>query len=136
MVLAGGTAAALLLGVEPFDLGLPGVWYAMGLLMVSRLGTMVWRYQSESGPLPPSAERVQLSQPASLQPAAALLASGSGGSSSGGEGGSAAGLAGSGGSSASSVLGSVEDLSNNALESPLPPQGAVRREAGSSGPRR
>ncbi len=57
MVLAAGTAAGLLLGVEPLGLGLPGVWYAMGLLMVSRLGTMMWRYQSESGPLPPSGVR-------------------------------------------------------------------------------
>lgn len=54
MVLAAGTAAGLLLGVEPLELGLPGVWYALGLLMVSRLGTMMWRYQSEDGPLPPS----------------------------------------------------------------------------------
>lgn len=54
MVLAAGTAAGLLFGVEPLGLGLPGVWYAMGLLMVSRLGTMMWRYQSEDGPLPPS----------------------------------------------------------------------------------
>lgn len=53
-MLAGGTAVGLLLGVEPLELGLPGVWYAMGLLMVSRLGTMMWRYQSEAGPLPPS----------------------------------------------------------------------------------
>lgn len=35
----------------------------MGLLMLSRLATMVWRYQSEDGPLPPSGE-----------PLAALLA--------------------------------------------------------------
>lgn len=57
MVVAAGTAVALLLGVEPLELGLPGVWYAMGLLMISRLGTMLWRYQSEDGPLPPSGER-------------------------------------------------------------------------------
>ena len=54
MVLAAGTAAGLLLGVEPLGLGLEGVWCALALLMVSRLGTMVWRYQSEQGPLPPS----------------------------------------------------------------------------------
>jgi hypothetical protein len=56
MVLAGGTAGALLLGVEPLGLGLPGVWGALGLLMASRLATMAWRYQSEAGPLPPSGE--------------------------------------------------------------------------------
>lgn len=56
MVVAAGTAVGLLLGVEPLGLGLPGVWYAMGILMVSRLGTMLWRYQSEDGPLPPSGE--------------------------------------------------------------------------------
>lgn len=76
MVLAAGTAAGLLFGVEPLGLGLPGVWYAMGLLMVSRLGTMMWRYQSEDGPLPPSAERATLAEPAAppLPPAAASSA--------------------------------------------------------------
>lgn len=28
----------------------------MGLLMLSRLATMMWRYQSEDGPLPPSGQ--------------------------------------------------------------------------------
>jgi hypothetical protein len=124
MVLAGGTAAALLLGVEPLELGLPGVWYAMGLLMVSRLGTMMWRYQSESGPLPPSAER----RP---QPDA------------GDGGGGVAAAAGLGppslassSSSSSSALSSLDDVSNNAVEGPRPAQGAAWREAGPAGKRR
>lgn len=75
MVLAAGTAAGLLLGVEPLELGLPGVWYALGLLMVSRLGTMLWRYQSEDGPLPPSAERTALAEPAGPSAPAAATAS-------------------------------------------------------------
>ena len=54
MVVAAGTGSALLVGVEPLELGLPGVWYALGLLMTSRLATMIWRYQSATGPLPPS----------------------------------------------------------------------------------
>ena len=53
MVVAAATAAGLLLGVEPLGLGLEGVWGAMALLMLSRLGTLWWRYQDPSGPLPP-----------------------------------------------------------------------------------
>lgn len=53
MVVAAATAVGLLLGVEPLGLGLEGVWGAMALLMVSRLGTLAWRYQDPSGPLPP-----------------------------------------------------------------------------------
>lgn len=47
------TAVALLVGVEPWELGLQGVWGALAVLMVSRLVTLVWRYQSAGGPLPP-----------------------------------------------------------------------------------
>lgn len=54
MVLAAATAAGLLLGVEPLGLGLPGVWGALGVLMASRLATLLWRYQSPGGPLPPA----------------------------------------------------------------------------------
>ena len=67
MLVAAGTGSALLLGVEPLELGLPGVWYALGLLMTSRLATMVWRYQSATGPLPPSgAPRTRTCLPAML----------------------------------------------------------------------
>ena len=68
MVLAAGTAVGLLLGVEPLGLGLPGVWWALGLLMASRLGTMLWRYQSEDGPLPPSGEPALASKRPPLPP--------------------------------------------------------------------
>ncbi|KAL4425326.1 hypothetical protein ABPG75_009342 [Micractinium tetrahymenae] len=113
MVLAAGTAAGLLLGVEPLGLGLPGVWYAMGLLMVSRLGTMMWRYQSESGPLPPSAEREAAADatPPALPPAAAASVALS--SSDFGDGGA---------SSHPAAL-------NNAVEGPLPQHGARWRGA-------
>ncbi len=33
--------------------GLPGVWRALSLLSVARLGTLLWRYQHPIGPLPP-----------------------------------------------------------------------------------
>ncbi|PRW33758.1 MATE efflux family [Chlorella sorokiniana] len=78
MVVAAGTAVALLLGVEPLGLGLPGVWYAMGLLMLSRLATMMWRYQSEDGPLPPSAELAAQQQQLMAAASAAVLERSSG----------------------------------------------------------
>jgi len=53
MVLAAGSAAGLLLAVEPLQLGLPGVWVAQAVLMAGRLATLGLRYQSSSGPLPP-----------------------------------------------------------------------------------
>ncbi|KAL4419186.1 hypothetical protein ABPG77_007776 [Micractinium sp. CCAP 211/92] len=114
MVLAAGTAAGLLLGVEPLGLGLPGVWYAMGLLMVSRLGTMMWRYQSESGPLPPSAERGELAESVAAPPPLAAPSPGSLSSSDSVDGGP----------------GSRAAALNNAVEGPpLQQQGARRRGA-------
>ena len=50
MSLAAGCVVALLAAVEPLDLGLPGVWYALAGLMLLRMTTLVWRYQSSSGP--------------------------------------------------------------------------------------
>ena len=32
------------------DLGLPGVWYALAGLMLLRMATLVWRYESKNGP--------------------------------------------------------------------------------------
>lgn len=115
MVLAAGTAVLLLLGVEPLELGLQGVWYALGLLMVSRLGTMIWRYQSEDGPLPPSAERLAaVERPSALPPAAPAPAAALG-------------------SAAELEDSSLVTLSNNAVEAPVPQQGMRRREAGKAG---
>jgi hypothetical protein len=53
MLVASGSAAALLLAVEPLNLGLSGVWGAQALLMVGRLVTLGHRYMSPQGPLPP-----------------------------------------------------------------------------------
>lgn len=53
MVVAAASAVGLLVGVEPMELGLTGVWGALALLMAGRLVTLVWRYQSPKGPLPP-----------------------------------------------------------------------------------
>ncbi len=55
MVIAAASAVGLLMGVEPMELGLTGVWGALAVLMTGRLATLVWRYQSPNGPLPPSA---------------------------------------------------------------------------------
>lgn len=54
MVIAAATAVGLLMGVEPMELGLTGVWGALAVLMAGRLATLVWRYQSPNGPLPPN----------------------------------------------------------------------------------
>jgi putative MATE family efflux protein len=53
MVIAAASAVGLLMGVEPMELGLTGVWGALAVLMTGRLATLVWRYQSPNGPLPP-----------------------------------------------------------------------------------
>jgi MATE family multidrug resistance protein len=53
MVVAAASAVGLLMGVEPMELGLTGVWGALAVLMTGRLATLVWRYQSPNGPLPP-----------------------------------------------------------------------------------
>ena len=50
MSLAAGCVVAFLAAVEPMDLGLPGVWYALAGLMLLRMATLVWRYESKSGP--------------------------------------------------------------------------------------
>jgi putative MATE family efflux protein len=50
MSLAAGCVLAFLTAVEPLDLGLPGVWYALAGLMVLRMATLVWRYESKDGP--------------------------------------------------------------------------------------
>jgi hypothetical protein len=57
MAISAATATGLLQGVQPLGLGLEGVWGAMAMLMVSRLATLVWRYQDPSGPLPPQQRR-------------------------------------------------------------------------------
>lgn len=53
MSLAAGSAAAVLLAVEPMHLELMGVWGGLVALMAGRLVTLLWRYQSKDGPLPP-----------------------------------------------------------------------------------
>lgn len=58
MTVAAGSAILLLASVEPLDLGIEGVWYALAALMTFRLGTLVYRYQSDDGPLSPA--RVEL----------------------------------------------------------------------------
>ena len=42
MVVSGVAAIAMLLMVVPFEWGLPGVWWAIGLLNVVRAGTLGW----------------------------------------------------------------------------------------------
>jgi hypothetical protein len=39
--------------VEPWEAGLEGVWSALAVLMMARLLTLGWRYQSQDGPVPP-----------------------------------------------------------------------------------
>lgn len=60
MTLAAGSAVVFLAAVEPLDLGLKGVWYALAALMTLRMGTLVWRYQSSSGPFSPQGQQVVL----------------------------------------------------------------------------
>lgn len=58
MSLAAGCVVSFLAAVEPLDLGLPGVWEALAGLMLLRMATLVWRYQSNDGPF--SKEGIQL----------------------------------------------------------------------------
>jgi hypothetical protein len=60
MVGASAVAASMLVMVEPSGAGLEGVWSALAVLMVGRLVTLGWRYQSNSGPLPPQQQQQQL----------------------------------------------------------------------------
>ena len=60
MTVAAGSAIALLAAVEPLDLGLEGVWYALAALMTFRLSTLLWRYYSPDGPLAPAIEMAAL----------------------------------------------------------------------------
>lgn len=60
MTVAAGSAIALLAAVEPLDLGLEGVWYALAALMTFRLGTLLWRYYSPDGPLAPAVKMAAL----------------------------------------------------------------------------
>ncbi len=55
MVGASAIAASMLALVLPMGWGLEGVWCSLALLMSARLATLVARFQSEQGPLPPSA---------------------------------------------------------------------------------
>jgi len=54
MIGASAVAASLLVMVEPSGTGLEGVWAALAVLMVGRLATLGWRFQSADGPLPPT----------------------------------------------------------------------------------
>ncbi|EFN56963.1 hypothetical protein CHLNCDRAFT_51240 [Chlorella variabilis] len=134
MGVAGRHAVGVVLGVEAPELGLPGVWYAMGFAHGRPPGTIVVAEQSEAGPLPPSAERLE-AQPADQLPAASAAAPSSSGSSNGtavvhglGSSSAAPSLA---SSTASTSLDVLDDLSNNVVESSLPPQGSPAwREAG------
>lgn len=54
MIGASAIAASLLVMVEPSGTGLEGVWAALAVLMVGRLATLGWRFQSADGPLPPT----------------------------------------------------------------------------------
>lgn len=51
-------AAGLLFAVEPLDAGLLGVWIALAMLMSGRLGTLLWRYNSQNGPLPDKSPKI------------------------------------------------------------------------------
>lgn len=75
MVLAAATATGLLLGVEPLNLGLQGVWGALAVLMTSRLATLLWRYTSPKGPLALEG-KVSEGDPGSLQQSAVSNISG------------------------------------------------------------
>lgn len=60
MTLAAGSAVVFLAAVEPLDLGLQGVWYALAALMILRMSTLVWRYQSRRGPFSSEGQEVIL----------------------------------------------------------------------------
>jgi hypothetical protein len=72
MVGASAVATSMLVMVEPSGAGLEGVWSALAVLMVGRLVTLGWRYQSVSGPLPPQQQQQQ-QDVASLQQQQQLL---------------------------------------------------------------
>lgn len=44
MLFSAGCAAAVLLSVLPFELGLEGVWWGMTVLMLTRIVTLAWRH--------------------------------------------------------------------------------------------
>lgn len=68
MVGASAVAASMLVMVEPSGTGLQGVWTALAVLMVGRLATLGWRFQSANGPLPPlHLQRLQDEQPGQPQ---------------------------------------------------------------------
>lgn len=58
MGVAAVSGAGLLLTVQPGGGGLQGVWGALAVLQLSRLGTLWWRFQSQRGPLPPGGDGV------------------------------------------------------------------------------
>jgi hypothetical protein len=62
MIGASAVAASLLVMVEPSGTGLEGVWTALAVLMVGRLATLGWRFQSADGPLPPTQLHLQQQQ--------------------------------------------------------------------------
>lgn len=53
MALAAASGSSLLLLAPPLGLGLQGVWAALAVLQLGRLGTLLWRYHAPGGPLPP-----------------------------------------------------------------------------------
>ena len=61
MSLAAGCALVFLAAVEPLGLELKGVWYALAALMLLRMSTLVWRYQSSQGPFAPSGIPIDVS---------------------------------------------------------------------------
>jgi hypothetical protein len=68
MIGASAVAASLLVMVEPSGTGLEGVWAALAVLMVGRLATLGWRFQSADGPLPPTALQQQQQKEQQQQP--------------------------------------------------------------------
>lgn len=76
MVGASAVAASMLVMVEPSGTGLQDVWSALAVLMMVRLATLGWRFQSEKGPLPPSSahqHQPQLADVEQLQQQQVLL---------------------------------------------------------------
>jgi MATE family multidrug resistance protein len=56
MVASGVATVAMLLMVVPFGWGLPGVWWAIGLLNVVRAATLGWWHFRPASPLRPAVE--------------------------------------------------------------------------------
>lgn len=80
MIGASAVAASLLVMVEPSGTGLEGVWAALAMLMVGRLATLGWRFQSADGPLPPTVLQEQQEhalQEQQQQPQEATMSAGS-----------------------------------------------------------